>query len=92
LLLALGQADIREDGELDRTSAMRDGADDPGPDIELFGRDAQRLGDLLENFCRGPAQTTFDLALVGVADADLLAELPQGQPRRESLLPVEVSE
>ena len=52
----------------------------------------QRLGDLLEDLGRGPAQPAFDLAQVRVRHAGLLGELPQRQPRRQALLTQVVAE
>ena len=81
LLLPLGEAGVAEDGELDRAADAVVGADDPGADVELLRGDPQRLGDLLQHLGRGPAQTTLDLAQVGVGHAGLLGELPQREPR-----------
>ena len=49
LLLALGQRRVGEDRELHRATDAVVGADDPGADVELLGRDPQRLRDLLEH-------------------------------------------
>ena len=66
--------------------------DDPGPDVELLGGDAQGAGQLLEHFGGGLAQTALDLAQVGIADADLVGELPQGELDAEALLLEEVAQ
>ena len=90
LLLPLGEAGVREDRQLhgERGGAADPffGAEDPGADVELLRGDPQRLGDLLQYLGRGPAQTAFDLAQVGVGHAGLLGELPEGQTRGDTLL------
>ena len=62
------------------------GLEDPGLHVERLGGDAQRLGDLLEDLGRGPAQSPLDLAQVGVGDPGQLGQAPQGQPGRSPLL------
>jgi hypothetical protein len=92
LLLSLREAGVGQDGQLDRPPDPGLGADDARADVELLGGDPQRLGDLLQDLGLRAAQAALDLAQVGVADADLLGELPQGESRREPLLPEEVTE
>ena len=47
--------------------------------VERLGGDAQRLGDLLEDLGRGPAQAAFDLAQVRIGDAGQLGEPAQAR-------------
>src|SRR5690606_4907980 len=88
LLLPLGEARVGQDCQLDRAHPIGVGVgiDDPGPDVELFGGDAQRPSQLLEHLGRRPAEPALDLAEVRVAHANLVCELPQREPRRETLL------
>ena len=90
LLLPLRQPGVGQHGQLDtaagRTSDSVFRAQDPGADVELFRGDPECLGDLLQDLGGGLAQTTLDLAQVGVGDAGLLGELPQGEARCDALL------
>ena len=61
--------------------------EDAGLDVERLGRDAQRLGDLLEDLRRRAAQAPLDLAQVGVGDPGQLRQPPQRQPGRASAAP-----
>ncbi len=61
----------------------------PGLDVERLRRDAQGLGDLLEDLGRRPAQTPLDLAQVGVGDPGQLGQASQRQAGRAALLPDE---
>src|SRR4051794_39765763 len=92
LLLPLSQGGVTEDGELDRTADPLVGGDDPGPDVELLRRDAQRLGQLLQHLGRRTAQAALDLAQVGVRHARLLGELPQREAGGDPLLVQVVTE
>jgi hypothetical protein len=87
LLLALGQHRVTEHGELHGATDPGVRTDDAGPDVQLLGGDAQRLGQLLEHLGRRAPQAPLDLAQVGVGDAGLLSELTHGQPGRDPLLP-----
>ena len=62
------------------------GLEDAGLDVEGLGGDTQRLGDLLEDLGRGPAQPALDLAQVRVRDAGQLRETAQREARRATLL------
>ena len=62
------------------------GLEDAGLHVEGLGGDAQRLGDLLEDLGRGPAQPALDLAQVRVGDAGQLGEPAQREPGRAPLL------
>src|SRR3954451_9682653 len=92
LLLPLAEGGVPEDGQLDRAADAFVRADDAGPEVELLGGDAERLGELLEHLGRGTPQTVLDLAQVGVGDPGLLGELPQGHAGRDPLLPEVVTE
>src|SRR6478752_8860911 len=92
LLLSLGEHGVGEDGELDGSADALLETDDPRSHVELLGGDAQRLGQLLQDLCRRPAQPALDLAQVRVGDACLLGELTQRQLRADALLPEVVAE
>ena len=62
------------------------GVEDAGADVQGLGRDAQRLGDLLEHLGRGTPQPALDLAQVGVGDPGLLSQLTQGELGGDALL------
>ena len=83
MLLPLGERGVGEDRELHRPGLPGVGVDDAGADVELLGADAQGAGQLLEHLGRRLAQAALDLAEVGVAHADLVGELPQGELRAE---------
>ena len=61
--------------------------EDPGADVERLRRDAQTLGDLLQDLRTRLLQPPLDLAEVGVGHAGGLGELPQGDLRGLALLP-----
>ena len=60
--------------------------EDPCLHVEGLGRDAQRLGDLLEDLGRGPPQPALDLAQIRVGDAGQLRETPEREAGGGSLL------
>jgi hypothetical protein len=91
LLLLLGEMRIGEDlpGQIGLAGA---GLEDAGLDVERLGRDAQRLGDLLEDLRRRTAQAPLDLAQVRVGDPGQLRQPAQRQSRRGALFPDERTE
>src|SRR5262249_33625624 len=60
---------------------------DPGLDVEGFGRDAQPLGDLLQDVRARLAQAALDLAQVGVGHPGRLGQLAHRDPVLLPLLP-----
>ena len=60
--------------------------EDAGLHVEGLGRDAQRLGDLLEDLGRGPSQSPLDLAQVRIGDPGQLGQPPERQAGRAPLL------
>ena len=77
LLLADGLVGHDGPGQVGRAVGR---LEDAGLHVERLGRDAQRLGDLLEDLGRGPAQPALDLAQIGVGDAGQLGEPAQREP------------
>jgi phosphosulfolactate synthase len=74
LLLPLGQLRVGQQGGPD-TRVGRAVLQDAGLDIEGFGRDAQPLGDLLQDVRARLAQAALDLAQVGVGHPGRLGQL-----------------
>ena len=68
------------------------GLEDAGPDVELFGRDLQPLGDLLQDLRRRFAQTAFDLRQVRVGDAGQRGQLPHRNLGLHALLADELAD
>ena len=66
--------------------------EDAGLHVEGLGRDAERLGDLLEDLGRGAPEPAFDLAQVRVRDAGQLRQAAQREPGRAPLLTDECSQ
>src|SRR5439155_23970701 len=91
LLLRLGDLGVPED-LADQVVVALALLQDSGPHVERLGRDAQRLGDLLEDLGRRLPQATLDLAQVRVGDPGLLRELPQRQPGHAPLLADELTQ
>ncbi len=90
-LLVFGQVRIAADlaGHVDVVAAV---FEDPGPHIQRLGRDLESSGDLLEDVGRRLAQTTFDLAEVGIRDPGHLRQLPQRQVVDAALLADELTQ
>ena len=91
LLLAFGQALVGEDRGHQVLAALPL-LQDPGLHIQDFRRDAQGLGDLLENLGRRLTQAALDLAQVRIAHPGLLGQLPQRDLGAAPLVPNEVAE
>ena len=91
LALLLGEVAVGEDVP-GQVGVAVGPLEDARLDVEGLGRDAQRLGDLLEDLRRRAAQAPFDLAQVGVGDPGQLGQAPQRQPRRAPLLADERSQ
>ena len=66
--------------------------EDPGLHVQRLGRDAQRLGDLLEDVGTGLAQPSLDLAQIRVGDTGTLAKASQRQSGRAALVTDELAE
>jgi hypothetical protein len=91
LLLALGQALVGEQG-VDHEAVALALLEDAGLHVQRLGRDAQRLGDLLQDLGARLAQAALDLAEVGVADTRELGQLPQRDLAAVALLADVVAE
>src|SRR5581483_3011668 len=88
LLLAVVQGGVTGDGLLEPLGAHTL-LEDPGPDVEALGRDAQGLRDLLEDVGARLSQPALDLAQVRVRDPGERAQVPQRQAGAPALLPDE---
>ena len=66
--------------------------EDAGPDVQRLGRDAQPLGDLLEDLRTRLLQTPLDLAEVGVGHTRVLRQLTKRDLRMLTLLTDVVAE
>src|SRR5438105_4647217 len=85
LLLGLGDRRIAED-LADQVVLALALLEDARLHVERLGRDAEGLGDLLEDLGRRLAQAALDLAEVGVGDVRQLRQLAQRQARLAPLL------
>src|SRR5271157_48844 len=85
LLLPFGELRVGKQGGPD-ARVRRPVLEDPGLHIERFRGDAQALGDLLQDVRARLAQTTLDLAQVGVGHPGRLSQLAHRDLRLFSLL------
>jgi hypothetical protein len=91
LLLVLAQVGVGEDVAGQVRLAVP-GFQDARLDVERLGRDAQGLGDLLEDLRRRTAQAALDLAQVRVRDPGELGQAPQREAGRAALFADEGTE
>jgi GNAT superfamily N-acetyltransferase len=85
LLLPLTQHRVGKDGGHHFGAAVSR-LEDPGSHVELFGRDGQALGDLLQDVRAGLAEPPLDLRQIRVRHAGEAGELAQRDVRLLALL------